>query len=158
MILLGCGARNDSNTDIIGGSDGPTSVYLAPKADDSKETEEIKNETLITGTWQTASMGYEYDGKVYPEYYVQFTDTDINYGHMKDGEFVLDHSDKISSFEVSESDRYKVKAVGSNGTQYSFQTAEIDSDILEYHETWNEEDFPHTYRGGASLSKCHSPE
>ena len=40
-------------------------------------------ENTIPGTWQTASMGYEYYGTNQPEYYVQFTDSEIIYGHMK---------------------------------------------------------------------------
>ena len=44
--------------------------------------EEQKAETpVITGTWATASWGYEYYGKSQAEYYVQFTDSEIVYLH-----------------------------------------------------------------------------
>ncbi len=36
----------------------------------------------------------------------------------------------------------------------SCQTSESDENVLEYYETWNEEEFPDTYSGGASLSRC----
>ena len=107
----------------------------------------------VTGVWQTASMAYEADGSMYPEYYVWFTDTDIVYGHMKDGEFVFDHSDKISLLQETAAGRFKVQATGSNGVQYTYQTSEGDDSVLEYYETWREEDFPAMYRGGASLSR-----
>ena len=32
--------------------------------------------------------------------------------------------------------------------------SEDDADILEYYDTWNEEEFPDKYMGDASLSKC----
>ena len=106
----------------------------------------------IEGTWQTASMGYESDGDIQPEYYVQFTDKEINYGHMKGSEFVLDHADKISLIEET-SNGYRVKAEGQNNVKYTYQTSESDKDVLEYFETWDENEFPDMYRGGASLSK-----
>ena len=82
-----------------------------------------------------------------------FTDTDIVYGHMKDGEFVFDHSDKISLLQETAAGRFRVQATGSNGVQYTYQTSEGDDSVLESYETWREEDFPAMYRGGASLSR-----
>ena len=108
----------------------------------------------ILGTWQTASMAYEADGTMLPEYHVQFTDTEILYGHMKDGEFVLDHADRITSLERSVAGGFKVQAVSSTDVQYTYQSCEDDADILEYYETWDEAAFPDTYSGGASLSRC----
>ncbi len=107
----------------------------------------------IPGTWQTASIVYVNEDDMQPEYYVQFTGEDVNYGHMKEEAFVLDHSDKISEFEKTAEGTYKVKAESAGGIQYTYQTAEGDADILEYYETWNEEDFSEMYRGGASLSR-----
>ena len=109
----------------------------------------------ITGTWQTASMAYEADGTMYPEYYVRFTDSEILYGHMKNGDFIPDHSDKIIHLEMTASDGFKVQAEAANGVQYTYQTSASDRDILEYYETWNEDDFPEMYRGGASLSRSY---
>lgn len=108
----------------------------------------------IPGTWQTASMGYAEDGAMQPEYYVRFSDSDILYGHLKNGQFVLDHSDKIVSLEETPTGGYRVQAQAANGAQYTFRTCESDDTILEYYETWREEEFAEMYRGGASLSRC----
>ena len=107
----------------------------------------------ITGTWQTASMVPSDDGTVSPEYYVQFTGSNINYGHMKDGEFVLAYSDQITILDETAAGGFIVQAESSNGIQYTYQTCESDSNVLEYYETWQEDEFPEMYRGGASLSK-----
>ena len=146
---VGCGSKTDEDVTIIGGADGPTSIFLASK------TEEITDDLAlaIPGTWQTASVGYMNGEDMQPEYYVQFTEAEVNYGHMKDGAFALDHSDKISEIEKNADDEYKIKAESAGGIQYTYQTAEGDADILEYYETWDEEDFSEMYRGGASLSR-----
>ncbi len=112
------------------------------------------SETMISGTWQTASMGYEYYGTYQPEYYVQFTNSEILYGHMKNGEFVPDHSDGIIRLEAIAPGRFKVQAQSSNGKQYTYLTCEGDNRVMEYYETWSEREFPETYRAGASLSRC----
>ena len=148
---VGCGAKTDNESTIIGGVDGPTSIFLASKTGDAKITNDIA--LSIPETWQTASIGYVDGDDMQPEFYVQFTETEINYGHMKDGAFVVDHSDKISEIEKNASGEYKVKAESANGVQYTYQTSEDDSEVLEYFETWNEDDFSEMYRGGASLSK-----
>ena len=49
--------------------------------------------------------------------------------------------------------KYKVQAESSNGTHYTYLTCESDNSIMEYYETWKEEDFPETYSIGASLSR-----
>ena len=108
----------------------------------------------IPGTWQTASMGYESDGTMSPEYYVRFTDSEVVYGHMKNGEFVPDHADPIIRLSADAAGGVKVQAQASNGAQYTFRTCESDDTILEYYETWREEEFAKMYRGGASLSRC----
>ena len=148
---VGCGAKTDKDVTIIGGADGPTSIFLASKNGEDKITEDL--DLFIPGTWQTASIGYGDGDDMQPEYYVQFTETEVNYGHMKDGVFSVDHSDKISEFEKTAEGEYKVKAESANGVQYTYQTAEGDADVLEYYETWNENDFSEMYRGGASLTK-----
>ena len=105
----------------------------------------------IAGTWATSSIGYEVDGEMQPEYYVQFTATEIVYGHMEDGNFSPEYSDKISSIEETAAG-YRVQAESSGGMKYTFQTSESDSEILECYETWDEADFPDMFRAGASLS------
>lgn len=107
----------------------------------------------ISGTWQMASITPTEDGSMEPEYYVQFTDSEINYGHMKDGEFELDHSDKISNIKEVLEGVYKVQAESEKGVKYTYQTSESDKDTLEYYETWDEADFSNTYSAGASLSR-----
>ena len=90
---------------------------------------------------------------MYPEYYVWFTDTDIIYGHVKDGASVFDHSDRITRLEKTAAGGWRVQAEASNGVRYTYQTCETDSSVLEYYETWDETGFPEAYRGGASLSR-----
>ncbi len=119
-----------------------------------KDMASENQEDVLSGTWQTASIGYETDGDMQPEYYVQFEDLQIKYGHMKDGEFIVDHTDDISYLEETEPGKYIVQAETSTGAQYTLKTAESDNDALEYYETWNEEEFPDAYRGGSSLSRC----
>ena len=148
---VGCGAKTDKDAAIIGGEDGPTSVFLAEKTSEAETTAD--QDLYISGMWQTASVGYMDGEDMQPEYYVEFTGESVNYGHMKDETFVLDHSDKISELEKTAEGKYKVKAESADGIQYTFQSAEDDEDILEYYETWNEEDFSEMYRGGASLSR-----
>ena len=98
-------------------------------------------------------MGYEYNGDVLPEYHVQFTDSEVIYGHMLDGEFVTDHTAKIIHLENTASGGYKIQVESSNGGHYTYQTSEDDDNVLEYYETWDENDFHSKYRGGASLWK-----
>ena len=128
MSLSGCGRQNDTIVDDTIGVE-------------------------ITGTWQTASMMLSGDGDIAPEHYVQFTDSKINYRHMKDGEFVPDYSDQITRLDETAAGGFIVQAESSNGIQYTYQTCESDSNVLEYYETWQEDEFPEMYRGGASLSK-----
>ena len=117
----------------------------------------VSSETAIqiSGTWQTASMGYEFYGTLQPEYYVQFTSREIIYGHMRNGEFIPDHSDNIIHLTEISSGVFRIQAEASNGVQYTYQTSASDREILEYYETWNEDDFPEMYRGGASLSRSY---
>ena len=140
---VGCGAKKD-NVTVIGGADGPTSVFLATEV----------GEPVISGTWQTASIGYEADGEIQPEYYVQFGDEEIIYGHMDNNSFVPDHFDSISLFEELKDGGYKIQAESEDGVQYTYQSAEGDADILEYYGTWNEDEFSEKYSGSASLSRC----
>ena len=99
-------------------------------------------------------MGYEYYGTLQPEYYVQFTNSEIIYGHMKDGAYVPDHSDRIKRLEETAPGIFKVQAESVNGTHYTYQTCESDHSVMEYYGTWSEEEFPETYSVGASLSSC----
>ena len=106
------------------------------------------------GIWETASMGYEYYGISQPEYYVEFTDTEVQYEHEKDGELVLDHANKIVSLEKTETGGYLIQVETPSGGQYTYRTGDSEEDVLEYYATWDEEDFSHQYSAGASLWKC----
>ena len=44
LVIAGCGAKNESDVTIIGGADGPTSVFLASKNDKNSYTQ-IDQET-----------------------------------------------------------------------------------------------------------------
>ena len=122
--------------------------YVSGGADPSGQS------ASLAGTWQTASMAYESDGTMFPEWYVRFTDTEIVYGHVKGGEFVPDHTDQIIGLVRTPAGGYSIQAAGADGAQYTYRTGESDPDVLEYYETWREDDFPSAYRGGASLSRC----
>jgi hypothetical protein len=119
-----------------------------------KDMASVNQEDVLSGTWQTASIGYEMDGEMQPEYYVQFEGLQINYGHMKDADFIVDHTDEISYLEETSPGKYIVQAETSARIQYTLKTAESDNDVLEYYETWNEEEYGDAYRGGSSLSRC----
>ena len=104
------------------------------------------------GIWHTASMAYEADGTMAPEYHVRFTDAEIVYGHLKDGTFAADYADRLVKLEKTAAGGYLIQAEASNGQRYSYQTCESDPSVLEYYESWDTRDFPETYRGGASLT------
>ncbi|MEE3469280.1 MAG: hypothetical protein VZR24_01340 [Butyrivibrio hungatei] len=139
-----------------GVKDGPTSVNSSENADEDSIDGLISSikdyNAQLDGRWQTASMSYGADGSMQPEFYVEFTDSEIKYGHLKDDEFVVDHADKIESMLFGE--KCVIQAISQNGVKYTYRTSESDSNILEYYETWNEEEYPDAYRGGASLSRC----
>lgn len=138
---------------VRGGKTGPS----APAGTGTGAAEETaaggETPLALSGTWQTASMGFAADGSMQPEYDVQFTDTAICYGHRADGEFVPDHADPIVRLDKLASGGYRVQAEAANGVRYTYQTSEGDENVLEYYETWDEADFPDMYRGGASLSR-----
>ena len=134
------------------------SITACGKVTETKESEadiEQENETdRIVGMWQTASIGYNDGESVQPMYYVQFTDSEIKYGHLVDGAFSLEYADKISSVEQTAEGRYRVQATTATGSKYTYQTSEDDITILEYYGTWDESEFPATYSGSASLMRC----
>ncbi len=131
-----------------------TLVLMSVGCGARKESTETGDQAAVpSGTWQTATIGYEADGEMQPEYYVQFEEKAINYGHMKDGEFTLEYKDDISALEESAPGIFVIRAQSSNGGQYTYRTSESDKDILEYYETWNEDEFGQMYRAGASLSR-----
>ena len=106
---------------------------------------------LMNYTWSTASMVVDENGNAAPEWDVRFGETTIDYGHMENDQFVLDHSDKITLFEQYSEHSFKIQAETSTGGQYTYQTSASDENVLEYYWTWNEAEYPDSYSGGASL-------
>lgn len=137
------------------GSEASTAASSA-KADaktDAKTDSKSNGAAVVDGTWQTASIGYIDGDDMQPNWYVVFTGSTVDYGHKKNGEFVLDHSDKISNSEKT-SNGVKIQAQTSDGAQYTLKTAEGDADTLEYYSTWEESSFADSYSGSSSLCKC----
>ena len=162
MILAGCAnvnvtVKSDTATSeqdknmVIGGSDEPTSIYPASNTDKEEDTSEAGE--FLAGTWTTVSQGYEYYGTAQAMYYVRFDGTDIVYGHMKDGEFVPDHTDRAGLIEKAPGGGYTIKAETEDGNKYTYRSSESDMDILECYSTWNEDEFSDHYHGGSSLSR-----
>ena len=110
-------------------------------------------ELAIPGTWQAASIVTK-DDKAEPEFYVQFTKTEICYGHMTDGQFVKEYSDKILRFDKTIDGSYLVQAESAKAGRYTFKTSENDKTIMEYYSTWEDAEFADKYIGGSSISKC----
>jgi hypothetical protein len=151
LCIAGCGA-NKEVSNIIGGADEPTSIFVASKVDDEGEKD------IFSGFWQTASMGHEFYGTYQPMYYVKFDGWEIHYGHMKDEEFVEEFTDEISSLDEFEAGRYIIKAQTESGAKYTYYTSEEDKNILEYFGTWDEDDYLETYSGSSSLLRCQDAE
>ena len=120
---------------------------------DAKTDSKSNGAAVVDGTWQTASIGYIDGDDMQPNWYVVFTGSTVDYGHKKNGEFVLDHSDKISNSEKT-SNGVKIQAQTSDGAKYTLKTAEGDADTLEYYSTWEESSFADSYSGSSSLCKC----
>ena len=163
---VGCGANDDSvvvpakdtaRETVDESTETDISSEVSDEAEDVVETEEAgepADASSLSGTWQTASIIPE-DKKYSAWHYVQFTDTEINYGSLTDdGKFELDYADKIDSIKEVSDGIYQVKAQSEKGRKYTYQTCEDDDTIMEYYGTWDENEFANTYSGGASLSKC----
>ena len=114
----------------------------------------VEGGVAIPGTWQTNSIVMVDDENMAPEYYVQFTGSEIVYGHMNNDSFIPEYSDKIFAAEELASGGYMVKSINSTGIKYTYLTSESDENVLEYYETWDEYDYADKYFGGSSLSKC----
>ncbi len=139
LLLCACAAKKE------------TADSADPAVPSIVEEEPEKEISVPEGTWGTASMGYEADGTVYPEYHARFTDTKILYGHETKAGFEEDHSDSISRLERTEEGGFRIWAQTPEGHRYTYRTSGEDPDVLEYYDTWDEEEFPEMYRGGASL-------
>ena len=152
---VGCGASKEEGSDVT--TQAITTIEPSVSVDTNSsetETENVKSDTVaIDGIWQCVTISDE--EKEYASlYYVQFTSSEINYGHMTDdGDFVIDYSDKITLFECVAPGFYTIQAENSNGNQYTYQTAEDDNTIMNYYGSWNEDEFADTYSASSSLMK-----
>ncbi len=108
---------------------------------------------FLKGTWQTGSMGYEYNGTTQAMYYVKFTKNNIKYGHMNGNKFVLDHQDKIAKTKKLATGGYRIQATTADGVKYMYQSAVSDMNALEYYDTWDTSDLGNHYYGTSSLWK-----
>ena len=177
--LIGCGANADNEssvteqttkaavtTEVETTTEAETNAKAqnateAETATEAEATTEADNNTeesssqgaSIEGTWMSGSMTGENEN--YPaEKYVQFTDSEINYGHMSDdGNFEVEYSDTITSFKEISEGIYRVQAESKDGSQYTYQTNEHDNTVLDYYGTWNEDEFHDNYSGSSSLFK-----
>lgn len=148
--ITACGKKSE-----IGNNSGVAATEKESESSvEASEDFSTDDELSIPGIWQTASVGYGDEDSMQPEYYVRFTDSEIQYGHMVDGEFSLDHSDKISTIEVNAGGGFRVEAENSDGFKYTYQTCKDDSTILEYYGTWDDNEFSETYSGSSSLISC----
>ena len=146
-------APSDAPSDA-GESSSEAATSEKPSGSDAGETT-AEGETLaIPGIWQAASITTKDDNTMEPAYYVQFTKTEICYGHMKDGQFVKDSSDKIVRFSKTVDGSYLVQAESAKAGKYTFKTSESDQTIMEYYNTWEDAEFADKYIGGSSISKC----
>jgi len=114
---------------------------------------ELTGSVSLDGMWATASMVPDENGDVQPEWYVEFVGYAINYGHMDGDKFVVDHSDDVQLQMSDSAGNLFVQAETADGIQYTYKISDDDKDVLEYYETWNEDEYADTYSGSASLSR-----
>ena len=122
---------------------------------ETTETSAVTASMEVPGTWKSASVVEKEGEQAQPEFYVRFTRTEIQYGHMSaEGEFVNDRSDKITRLDMNIEGRFLIQAESTKAGKYTFKTSENDLGVMEYYTTWNEEEFADKYVGGSSISKC----
>ena len=108
----------------------------------------------LKGTWATNSFG-EWGGDFQPQYYIIFTKKYVKYGHASNGEFVLDHKDKIIKVEKVKKNCYRIKVKNSKGYKYMFKNR--GKKCVDYYGTWKKSKMKDTYSGGASLTRAEIP-
>ena len=138
------------SSSVAESSDKPSESDAGDTGDKTAEGDSL----AIPGTWQAASIVTKDDNTMEPAYYVQFTKTEICYGHMADGQFVKEYSDKITRFDKTVDGSYLVQAESAKAGKYTFKTSESDTTVMEYYNTWEDAEFADKYIGGSSISKC----
>ncbi len=166
LILGIAGCANNSNEQLATTETTMRSTALEAVQPEITESEiaEIPSDVVVAsesqdvsgsvpGTWHTVSIKPNDDGTGAPEHYVQFTDTNINYGHMEDEEFVVDYSDTIALLNKTVKGGFTIQAMSSTGEEYTYRTAENDTTVLEYYSTWDEAEYADKYSATASLMR-----
>ena len=151
--------NEDEFSDNLSGS---SSIGRIDESIGQEDNSEASTESAVTdvlsvapeleGTWTTSSQT-EYYGTPQPEYYVRFAGSEIIYEHMKDGEFIFDHSSKIVSIEKIADGKYTVKVESSEGSRYTYRTSDYDNNSMWYYMTWNEDEFSDNLSGSSSITK-----
>lgn len=136
--IIGCGANSDNTA-----SETAISSTQEPSTEPSS----------IEGIWGSNSISGENDN--FPAtYYVQFTDSTIDYGHMTNsGEFEVDFSNKISAIIEVSPGVFCVQAKTDDGRPYTYQTNEDDHSIMDYYSTWDKNEYDSNYSASDSISK-----
>ena len=164
--IAGC-ATNNEQLETTETTMRPTALEVVQPDITESEIAEIPSDVVVAsesqvpggetasvpGTWHTVSIKPNDDGTGAPEHYVQFTDTNINYGHMEDEEFVVDYSDTIALLNKTVTGGFTIQAKSSTGEEYTYRTAENDTTVLEYYSTWDEAEYADKYSASASLMR-----
>ncbi|SDB45229.1 hypothetical protein SAMN02910298_02264 [Pseudobutyrivibrio sp. YE44] len=158
--IIGCGANSVSESEVSNLNENTTtenstdadSTATDNKAEDNSASSQ--ESSSIEGIWGSNSISGENEN--FPAtYYVQFTDSTVDYGHMTDdGNFEIENSYKISSITEISSGIYRVQAETEDGHHFTYQTNEDDNTIMDYFSTWEESEFDDNYSASESLSKC----
>lgn len=146
-------AAGDGLGDTLGGDQGQTDIIASENPDANKDAAS-SGVDMVPGTWQTASMSSNAEGTVAPAHYIKFTNAGIEYGQMKDGEFVKEYTDKITKFDKTSGDGFIVQAESANGVKYTFKTSASDVNTMEYYETWDEAQYSEKYSASGSITKA----
>ena len=165
--FTGCASNSDEQLATTETTASPTSLEVAQPEIATSDIAEIPSDVIVAsdsqapegenasvpGTWHTVSIKPNDDGTGAPEHYVQFTETNINYGHMEEEEFVVDYSDAITLLNKTVNGGFIIQAKSSTGTEYTYRTAENDTTVLEYYSTWNEAEYADNYSANSSLMR-----
>ena len=90
IAAIGCGAKKDDNLDIIGGADGPTSIFLASKSKEDKALSWLYEKCGVNVIWgdkiysNDTHGGFHGDGSSLYSY--QFTDSSME-PEMEESEY-----------------------------------------------------------------------
>ena len=144
--IIGCGASSDNTA-------SETAISSTQEPSSETSSEPSSETSSIEGIWGSNSISGENDN--FPAtYYVQFTDSTIDYGHMTNsGKFEVDFSNKISAIIEVSPGVFCVQAKTDDGRPYTYQTNEDDHSIMDYYSTWDKNEYDSNYSASDSISK-----